>query len=828
MDFYKQKIEKLYENLKSSEAGLTSADAIQRLETYGRNELSLHHDPWWKVVIEPFRSIFVVVLGAAALVSGISGELWEALIVIAIIFVNAGIFYTQHFATTRVLRALREKRVGRVTVERDGLQREVVATELVPGDIVLLSEGEKVPADARVVAARNARLNEASLTGESVPVSKHPSHHIVDRELYEQDNMVFQGTYVVAGEVRALVVATGSQTQFGRIATLATGERDESPLQRKINQLIAVIVKVTFAVVLVVFVLALARGIPTQEALRFVLSLSVSAVPEGLPVALTVIFVFGMRRMAKRQVLVRSFKAIEDIGLITTIATDKTGTLTRNHLSVVDSWSHDGAADVVEGARHTLDMGEKLSDPLDIAIGEASQRTVADPAVVYPFDLSLRMSGAYDNASKTLYIKGSPEHLLARSTATSAVRRRAESAMHELASKGYRVIAIATHKTKLPPKDLRAIDRLTFVGFLAFADELRPEAARAIKTAKRAGITVRLITGDHFETAFNISKTLGIAAHPDEVVQGHDLPKDAEALAVAVQGKHVFARILPEDKYRILRALKERDITAMTGDGVNDVPAIANAHVGIAMGSGSDIARDASGMILLDDNFSSIVAGISEGRRIYDNIRRMLFYLLSTTIGEVSVTVGSLLLGLPLPLTAIQILWINLVTDTAMALPLGLEPAEKGHMNRPPRPPRAALLQRFMVVRLALVAATMAVTNLVLVALLAHQGYSDTYIQTVMLFTIVAAQWMNALNARSETESIITRLRVPNRPLILGFGIAIGLQWLVLFGPLRGLFHIESVDPVVYLASFAFVGLSVLGVVELHKLYIRFAAKRKR
>lgn len=821
MDFYKHKIEKIYELLQTSEHGLASTEAVRRLEQYGRNELVLKQDPWWRVVLEPFKSIFVAVLGAAALVSGISGELWEALIVVAIIFVNAGIFYTQHFATTRVLRALREKRVTRVTVLRDGVQQELSAPLLVPGDIVLLSEGEKVPADARVVAARNARVNEASLTGESVPVSKHPAHHDVDRELYEQDNMVFQGSYVVAGEVRALIVATGVETQFGRIASLATGEQDESPLQKKINQLIAVIVKVTFATVLVVFLLALARDIPAQEALRFVLSLSVSAVPEGLPVALTVIFVFGMRRMAKRQVLVRSFKAIEDIGLITTIATDKTGTLTKNHLSVVDSWSTEGSVDIGEYAAKTIDMSEKLSDPLDIAISETAGAQYASPAVIYPFDLALRMSGAYDSSSKTIYIKGSPEHVLAKSTASSTVRREAESAMHELAARGYRVIALATHKTTSPPKDLSAISRLHFVGFLAFADELRPEASRAIKAATKAGITVRLITGDHFETAFNIGKTLGIAAHPDEVIQGHDLPKDAQALAVTVQGKRVFARILPEDKYRILQALKEQDITAMTGDGVNDVPAIANAHVGIAMGSGSDIARDAGGMILLDDNFSSIVAGISEGRRIYDNIRRMLFYLLSTTIGEVSITIGSLLLGLPLPLTAIQILWINLVTDTAMALPLGLEPEEKGHMLRAPRPPKAPLLQRFMVVRLILVATTIAATNLILVAILHNAGHSDAYIQTVMLFSIVAAQWMNALNARSESESIVTRLRVRNRPLIVGFAIAIFLQWLVLFGPLGGLFHVEPVDLSVYLASFAFVGLSVLVVVELHKLYMR-------
>lgn len=819
MIWYKAKLEDIYVSLRTSRDGIRSRDAKRRLKRYGLNEILVHGDPWWRVIIEPFFNVFVAVLGVAGLVSIMSGEEIEAIIVLVIICINAGIFYIQHYTTSRVLRALQRKRLSKVTVVRDGLQRQIGAEMIVPGDVLLVSEGERIAADARIIEATSLQIDESSLTGESLPIHKTESVFDQDKELYEQHNMVFQGTYVLAGEARVLVVATASTTEFGRIAQLAGKKKDESPLQQKINRMISLIVRTIAVLVVLVFALALYRDIPVHDALRFVLSMSVSAVPEGLPVALSVIFVLGMRRMAKHKVLVRSFKAIEDIGLVTTIATDKTGTLTKNHLTVVESWDV-GDQRTRSFASWTLDTQDKLSDPLDIAIEEASS---SRPRVdqVYPFDLSLRMSGAYSLHEQQLYVKGSPEHILAKSRLSKDDHHRAESAMHELAAKGYRVIAFAKKTYKTAPQSLADISALDFVGFLAFADELRPEARRAVELAQSAGISVRLITGDHFETAFNVAKTVSIAEHPGQVVQGFDLPKKTSALAIAVKDKRVFARIVPEDKYRILEALKTTDIVAMTGDGVNDVPAIANAHVGIAMGSGSDIARDAGGMILVDDNFSSIVKAISEGRRIYDNVRRMLFYLLSTTIGEVGAMVGALLFGLPLPVTAIQILWINLVTDTAMVLPLGLEPAEKGHMKQPPREPNAPLFKRFMVIRLILAAMTIAVTNLILVAYLHANGYSDTYIQTVILFSIVAAQWVNALNARSEMESLWARLRVRNTPLVIGFVTAIILQSLVLFGPLGAILGTQQVDPYILLGSFMFVGLSVLAVVEAHKLYMR-------
>jgi Ca2+-transporting ATPase len=795
MLWYKQNIEELYDQFETSDEGISSSEAIKRLQTYGPNQLTTHKDSIWKIIIEPFKNIFVAVLIIAATVSLLSHEPLDATIIGIIIGINSTIFYIQHYATTRVLRSLRNNNIQQVTIIRDGKNQIISSVDLVPGDIVILNEGEKTPADCRVVHTDNIQINEASLTGESIPVHKYASTLESDKQIFEQDNMVFQGTYVIAGTAKALVVGTGKSTEYSKIAELAVGDKSRSPVQEKIDKIITLLVKVAASLAIIVFVLSLARGIPAAEALRFVLSMTVSAVPEGLPVALTVIIVLGMRQMAKQKALVRTFKAIEDIGLITTIATDKTGTLTKNHLKVVEQWPLSDKK-IKDIAGLTIDTSENQSDPLDQAIKEFVDNNNQTIDKLYPFDISLRMSGAFIEKDQTIYIKGSPEHILAKSNLSPKQHSDAESAIHSLASKGYRVIAFGTYKIKdKAPDDLSFIDKndIEFVGFLAFADELRPEAKAAIHAAQDAGISVRLITGDHYETAFNIGKQLGLATHPDQVIQGVDLPKNMPALVELIKNKTVFARILPEDKFKILKALKQTEITAMTGDGVNDVPALTNAHVGIAMGSGSDIAKDAGGIVLIDDNFATIIKAIGEGRKIFDNIRRMLFYLLSTSLGEVLTMVGALLLGLPLPVTAIQILWINLVTDTAMVLPLGLEPEEDGHMKRPPRRPKDPLMSKILFTRILIISLTMATVTLITVFILTRQGYSESYVRTVAFLMLIVAQWMNAFNARSELKSSFSRIKKINYGLIVGLTIASGLQALVMFGPLKNIFNIQSV-----------------------------------
>ncbi len=828
MLWYRETEQKLFEILETSNHGLSKPEVTQRQKEYGLNQVAAKKDSIWKVIFEPFANAFVAVLLAAAIVSLISHEKLDAIIIGIIVIINAIIFYTQHYATLRVLRSLKKHSESRVRVLRDGQSVTISSIQLVPGDIITLDEGGRIPADVRIIHTDMIQVDESALTGESVPVRKHASTLNSEKQIYEQDNMAFQGTYVLNGSATALVVATGIRTEFGKIADLASGEHDKSPVQAKIDRLISLLIKIIGGVVVLVFMLSMYRGIPLGEAVRFVLSLAVSAVPEGLPVALTVIIVLGMRRMAKKHALVRSFKAIEDVGLITTIATDKTGTLTKNHLTVIEHWNSDDSIDTLQSAHHTIDTSASQIDPLDIAIYENVPRKTAAPSRVYPFDVALRMSGAYFAHEKALYIKGSPEHVLSASATTKTIYHKAESIMHEMASKGYRVIAVAKlDAVEKAPEDLSVLHKKPqFLGFVAFADELRPDTARAVKAAHAAGIDVKMITGDHYETAFNITKAVGIAEHPSQVMLGSDLPKDAVALQEAVRTHSVFARILPEDKYRILQSLKETEITAMTGDGANDVPALASAHVGFAMGSGNDIARDAGDIVLLKDSFSTIIQAIAEGRKIYDNIRRMLFFLLSTTLGEVITMVGALIFGLPLPVTAIQILWVNLVTDTAMVLPLGLEPAEEGNMKRPPRRPNEPLLSRLLLSRMIFVASAIAIVVLAAVFTLNADGYTTPEIQTVAFMALIAAQWVNALNARSEYVSAFRRVKTMNKGLGIGFLVAFSLQMLVMFGPLAHVFHIQPVAISTLLLWAALSGAAVLFAGELHKLILNKKAPK--
>lgn len=830
MIWYKQDTKQLYENLKTSEKGLSNKESTIRLERYGKNQLSIKKESIWKIIIEPFKDVFVAVLVFAAVVSLLGGETLDAAVIAVIILINAAIYYSQQYATSKVLRSLNSSNIQQVNVIRNGEQLSISSFNLVPGDIILMTEGERIPADARIIYTDDLQVNEASLTGESVPVSKSESVLESTKQIYEQNNMIFQGTYVISGTARALVVETGAKTEFGKIAKLASNDNTKSPVQVKIDHMISLLVKISAVLAVFVFLLALIRGIPAGEALRFVMSLTVSAVPEGLPVAMTVIIVLGMRRMAKQKALVRSFKAIEDIGLITTIATDKTGTLTKDHLTVVDSWSFNDN-DVIKFADHMIDTSIKSHNPLDIAVKEYT-KTKSENIVdrLYPFKLALRISGAFFNSDKFIYIEGSPEHILTNSALSTEHRNNAETVMHAFTSKGYRVIAFGRyHIENVLPKDLSMIGKndVELVGFIAFADELRREAKGAIRAAQAAGISVRLITGDHSETAYNIGKQLGLATSIDQVITGVDLPKSMPALVETIKNKTIFARILPEDKYRILNALKQTEITAMTGDGVNDVPAIANAHVGIAMGSGSDMAKDASGIILVDDNFATIVKAISEGRKIFDNIRRMLFYLLSTALGEVLTMIGALLVGLPLPVTAIQILWINLATDTAMVLPLGLEPAEEGHMKLPPRRPNDPLMGKLLLSRTAIIGVTMAAVTLIAVYILEQQGQGLGYIQTVAFLMLIVAQWVNAFNARSEFKSSFSRIGKPNYGLIVGLMIAIFFQILVMVGPFKDIFGIETVPLLVLLVSSGAMAVVILIVSELHKAMAKITYRKK-
>jgi len=835
MLFYNQSIQTAYEKLHTGPEGILRREAAERLTTYGPNAIRIKGEPLWRKLAEPFLNIFMLVLFIAAAISLLHNALFDAVIIFVIMATSALIYYVQRFSTERILRSLQKHNSQQIEVIRGGEMHMIDDINLVPGDVIQLSEGDKIPADIRLTTASSLRIDEAVLTGESAPMNKTTDAIKGEKEVYERTNMLFQGSFVVSGQATGIVVATGNQTEFGRIAALTKQMPGEStsPVQKKIDKLLSYIVMAVGALAVVAFILALSRGIEFSEALQFVLAIAVSAVPESLPVAISVILVLGMRRMAAKKALVRSMKAIETIGVITTIATDKTGTLTENKLSVQETWQPTGSKHHLPTiADRTINHhSERTRDPLDIAMIEFTKaeelvHLKGETVAKLPFDQAVSMSGNvwHHMGRYDLVVKGAPEQIIERSKLSKAGQDEANEALQKLTSSGYRVIALASAQIETP---LETFDKLhpktdfEFVGFMAVADTLRPTARRAIVTAQRAGVSVRMITGDHFETAYHIGKQLGLIDNRDQVFDSRVMNKLSDKdLQERIEYSRVFSRVTPENKFRILQILKVKEVTAMTGDGVNDVPALSSAHVGVAMGSGSQIAKDAGDIILLNDNFESIVIAMKEGRIIFANIKRMLFYLLSTNTGEAITFVASIALGLPMPLAAVQILWVNLVTDTSMVIPLGLEPGEKTIMKAKPISPTAPLLSPYIIGRIVLVALTMATLAISLFAFFTDK-YGAAYGQTIAFCALVVMQWANAFNARSTFESVFSRIKVMNKPFYVGLTISVILQVLAVFGPLQGLLHIHPIGIGDLFVVSVVVFIALIAVVEIHKYFGR-------
>lgn len=826
MKYFAVHADEALDDLKATKKGLSHAEVDRRLAKFGENTVIVKSSPLWKKILEPFKSIFILILAIAAVISFYHHAVIDAVVILIIIAVNAIIHYIQNYSTEKILRSLRKRSTTKATVIRDGNEHVIDAVKLVPGDIIICIEGDRIPADARVIETSSLRVDESQLTGESMPISKSIKSVGTRSEIYERTSMVYQGSFVIGGTAKAVVTATGGGTEFGKLAKLSSAPRSASPVQKKVDKLITQVIIAVSAIAIVTFLLAIYRGIGVAESLQFVLALTVSAVPESLPIAISVVLALGMRRMAKRKALVRTMDAIENIGSITTIATDKTGTLTKNKLSVHDTWHDTHSKTKVKRAlaQSTLpEQASKFQDPLDVAFHEyAGDLLKSEPVRSYQFEHNLTISGNlwHHGDHFLLTLKGAPEKMIERCDLTESERERAHIKLAQMTSSGYRVIALAHAEIADDAKSLQAVAKKTrfeFDGLVAVADILRPEARGAIRQALRAGISVRMITGDHFETAYQIGKELNLAEHRGEVFDCRYLDglKQNELEKVVLNTK-VFARVIPEQKHRILSVLKKHDITAMTGDGVNDVPALTNSHVGIAMGSGSQIAKDAGDIILLDDNFRSIIHAVSEGRIIHTNIKRMMAFLLATNIGEVLIAVGALALGLPLPLSPIQILWINLATDTALAIPLGLEPAEKNNMRNPPYKASAPLLNLFAVSRIVVVALMMAIIALGIYAYF-YSIHGADYARTMTFTSVVVMQVASVIGFRSNIDSFVKRLAVKNYALAIGVLCSVGLQALALFTPLSTLLHVSPItlSDLFLVSSIAFI--APLAIIELHR-----------
>lgn len=831
MQYYNQTAAAALTALESSRRGLSSAQAARRLQTHGPNELKPPKTPLWRVIIEPFADIFMCVLAVAAGLSLWHKEFVDAAIIGCIMLVNAGIFYIQTASARRVLRALRDQNQQQVTVTRDGREQALPASQLVPGDIVHVSEGEKIPADGRLIQASSLRINESQLTGESNLVAKTTAPLTGEVRIDERTNMLYQGSFVAAGSGSLVVSATGNATEFGTVAGLAARKNEPSPIQQKIDALIRQIIMVVLGLSAITFGLALLRGMGLVEALRFVLAMAVSAVPESLPIAISVVLVLGMRRMAGRKALVQTMRSIEAIGAITTIATDKTGTLTYNKLALEQTWEPRPGLILPAIARSiTQASSSHGTDPLDSAMATYLSEQHATPAgkphTSYPFSQERALSANLWQTGGTLQlaVKGAPEQILAHCRLSHAQRRTAQTGLNQLTAQGYRVIGLAHTQVEQAPASLDDVATLPLQldGFIAVADQLRPEAKRAITQAQQAGVTVRMITGDHVDTAFFIAQQLGMATRREQVFDSRridDLGDDE--LAEALADVRVFARVLPEQKYRILQALKQRHITAMTGDGVNDVPALRSAHVGLSMGSGASIARETGDIILLDDNFSTIITAMREGRTIISNIRRMLYYLLGTNAGEMLTMLISLLCNVPLPLVPVQILWVNLVTDSCLVIPLGLEPEAGNVLTHKPIDPRAPLLPRSLIVRMVLTALTMALVTTAGFSWFMAQ-HDIAYARTIAFNLLVIMQLASAFSARSDTTALWVRLRTPAPLFYLGLGIALALHAASLATPLGSqVLHLAPVT----LTDLAWTSLVAIMapiiVSEAHKWYCR-------
>ena len=907
--------------------GLGDAEARARLGQFGRNELEAEPPvPAWRRFVAQFQNVLVILLIIAA---AISAALWiyerdtdlpfEALAILAVVLLNAVMGYLQESRAEAAVAALRALSAAEAEVMRDGERRTVPAAELVPGDLLLVEEGDTIPADARLVSSVALQTAEAALTGESLPVSKDVEPVAVDTALGDRHDMLFSGTVATYGRGTAMVTATGMRTEMGRIAGMLERARDEpTPLQKELDRtgklLGIVVIVIAIVMIATIIVVEEVRGLSAiLDVLILGVALAVAAVPEGLPAVVTAVLSIGVQRMARRNAIVRHLAAVETLGSASVIASDKTGTLTKNEMTVRVAVTASGRVtfggsgyapqgEVVreDGAPVDGDLRLELEralavadrannatvqerdgqwtvqgDPTEGALRVAARKAGLEadalearlPRIAeVPFSSERKLMTTVhrdrDQAERlVIFVKGAPDVLLARCTRevigeavrplTDERRAQVERANEALAGEALRTLGVALRT--LAPEALvgtedgvdAAIEHdLAFAGLLGMIDPPRPEAVDAVRRARGAGIRPIMITGDHPRTAAVIARELGIVADGGRAVTGADLARmDEAALAAAVAGASVYARVDPEHKLRIVNALQDGGaIVAMTGDGVNDAPALKTADIGVAMGiTGTDVSKEAADIVLADDNFASIVAAVEEGRAIFANIRKFLRFLLSSNIGEVLTMFFGVVLadriglraqggGLVLPLLATQILWINLITDGAPALALGVDPADEELMAHPPRPADERVITPGMWGGIVLVGVTMAVgTLLVLDAALPGgfiEGTGDLpHAQSMAFTTLVLFQMLNTFNARSDERSAFSHL-FTNRWLWASIGASVVLQLLVLDVPaLQRAFGTVALDAGDWLRCVA-VASSVVWLREASKLGGRLVRRR--
>ncbi|MDJ0388434.1 HAD-IC family P-type ATPase [Roseomonas sp. E05] len=892
--------EEALRRLESVPAGLEAGEAARRLAAHGPNRLPEARPPSaLRRFLAQFANLLIYVLLGSAAITAALGHWLDAAVILGVVLINAVIGFVQEGRAAEALAAIRGMLTPHASVLRDGRRRTVDAAELVPGDLVLLEPGDKVPADLRLIRARGLRVEEAALTGESVPVEKSDAPVAADAPLGDRAGMAFSGTLVATGQATGVVVATGAATELGRIsALLGAVETLATPLLQQIDRFAQRLTVVILGLSAAVFAFAwLARGYTADEAFMTVVGIAVAAVPEGLPAVLTITLAIGVRRMAARNAIIRRLPAVETLGSVSVICSDKTGTLTRNEMAVASVVTAAGTfeaagagyapqgtvtaaagreaspqarallADLARAAalcndaalREAPEAGWVVDgDPMEGALVAFAARAGTDPEASrrafprldeIPFDArhrymaTLHQDGAQGGAF--LVVKGAPERLLAlcereRHGAGPAsdvpINRVAWQAhMERLAAQGQRLLALAT--CPMPPGTgtlgsggLKG-EGLVLLGLLGLIDPPREEAVAAVAECQAAGIRVKMITGDHAATAAAIARQVGLQG-AGVAVTGQELEAlDDAGLRARARETSVFARTSPEHKLRLVEALQaEGEVVAMTGDGVNDAPALKRAEVGVAMGrKGTEAAKEAAEMVLADDNFATIAAAVREGRTVYDNLRKVIAWTLPTNGGEAVTIIAALLLGVTLPLTPLQILWINMVTATTLGLTLAFEAAEPNVMRRPPRDPREPLLTGFLVWRTVLVSVLFTLAAFGIFAWTQARGLPLEAARTAVVNTLVVLEIAYLFSVRYQSTTSLTWRGMLGTPaVLLGVGIIVVLQLAFTYLPvLQALFATRPLDPVADGLPILGSGIVLLVLLEAEKhIRRRLAARR--
>ena len=844
MNWYQLHIKEIMQKLGTSEEGLTDNEAAERLKQYGPNKLIEEEKiSKLKILFHQFTSPLIYILLAAAVVTFLLKEYIDTGVIMAVVTLNAIIGYIQEYKAEQGVRALKKMLIPRARVLRNGKEKEIHSEQLVPGDVVLLASGTKVPADLRLLKTYELKVEEAMLTGESTPAEKSASAISEDNLTSgDQKNMTFMGTIVVSGRAKGIVVETGERTVLGQIAEKVREVSSiKTPLQDKLERFAKLIGIVIVGFSAVLFGVGLLHGSKASEMFMVAVATAVSAIPEGLPVAVTIAMAIGVARMARRNAIIRKLPAVETLGSTTVICSDKTGTLTKNEMTVRLAYDGDHIYDITGSGYEP--KGEILHDKMSIKTEEKERhlqvlrigllcnesniyeedglyKVDGDPTegalivsamkgglkpeeekmhyqqiTIIPFESERGYMATLHRhgGKKFIFVKGAPERVLdmcAESAAGDGSKKKEILLIaNNFAKEGMRVLAFAYKEASHDVEELTHHDvesGMIFAGLQGMIDPPRSEAIDAVKGCRQAGIRTIMITGDHAVTAVSIAKKIGLGADDPEVITGKELETMSdEDLFNKVKTVSVYARVSPQHKLRITQQLlKHGEVVAVTGDGVNDAPALKAAHIGIAMGrTGTDVAKEASDAVLADDNFASIFAAVEEGRVVYDNIKKVTLFLISCGFGELIAIVATLLMGFPIPYIAAQILWLNLVTNGLQDVALAFEPAEKGVLRRPPRHPREGILTNLMIQRTFLMGTIMAVGTVFIFISNLNSGVSLEQARTVALTTMVFFQFYQALNCRSEILSIFKMNPMANPFLFLSMIAAFFAHLAVLYVP---------------------------------------------